>query len=64
MIFVMRDCQDDGMKTMGKPEENDDFKGFYRIYPLVMTNIAIENGHLKMFMIFIAISPLKHGDFP
>ena len=29
-----------------------------RLYPLVMTNIAIENGP------FIVDFPIKHGDFP
>ena len=40
--------------SLGKPWENHrkmvvswDFMGFYGIYPLVMTNITIENHHLK-----------------
>jgi hypothetical protein len=32
--------------------------GFREIYPLVMTNIAIENGP------FIVDLPIKNGDFP
>ena len=35
-------------KTMGKPYENDGFMGFHGIYPLVMTNIAMEITMLLM----------------
>ena len=32
-------------KTLGKAEENGGLRGFYRIYPVVITNLAIENEH-------------------
>ena len=32
-------------KTMGKPEENGGLMIFCGIYPLVMTNVAMENDH-------------------
>ena len=34
-------------KYMGKPWENDGLMGFYGIYPMVMTNITMENHHLS-----------------
>ena len=34
------------VKPLGKPWENDGLMGFYGIYPLVMTDIAVENGDL------------------
>ena len=35
--------------------------GFYGIYPLVMTNIAMENHHLYPFIVDLSI---EHCDFP
>ena len=32
-------------KIMGKPWENGGLMGFYGMYPLVMTKIAMENHH-------------------
>ena len=36
-----------------------DLLGLTRMYPLVMTNIAMENDHLCTVDF-----PIKHGDFP
>ena len=50
-------------KTIGKPQENPQenggLMGFNGIYPLVMTNIAIENGPVE-----IVYFPIENGDFP
>ena len=35
------------MKTIGKPWEHGGFMGFYRIHPLVVKQVAIENGNLQ-----------------
>ena len=43
---------------MGKPWENDGLLGFNGIYPLVITNIDIENG--RLFMNF----PIENAHFP
>ena len=40
-------------KTIGKPQDTGGLMGFYGMYPLAMTNIAIEHGCLQ------SICPLK-----